>query len=153
MPEGRIDAAFLARGVAPAGGPTNEAVPSGGATLMDTSAPAESPLRALIYQSCRSAMSSGGKAAAPSWVLEFEPRSPSLPDPLMGWSSSADTLGKVRLKFPSSKAAIAYARQRRIVATVIKPHRPKLIIRSYASNFIGKGAVGVSGRVSQPDDG
>jgi hypothetical protein len=70
----------------------------------------------------------------------------------MDWSSSADTLAQVRLEFPSREAAIVYAHQNGIAATVVAPHRPKPIVRSYASNFIGKGAVGVSGRVNQPDD-
>jgi hypothetical protein len=86
-------------------------------------------------------------------MLEFEERSSSLPDPLMGWSSSRDTLGFVRIKFPSCEDAVAYARRHGITATVAKPHRPKLVIRSYASNFMGKVAVGVSGRVNLPDDG
>jgi hypothetical protein len=66
-------------------------------------------------------MSSGSKAAKPFWVLEFERRSPSLPDPLMGWSSSADTLAQVRLEFPSREAAIVYAHQNGIAATVAAP--------------------------------
>lgn len=112
-----------------------------------------SRVQAVIYEPCRSAMSSGGKAARASWVLEFERRSPSLPDPLMGWSSSADTLAQIRLKFPSREAAVAYARRNGIAATVIEPHRPQQIIRSYASNFIGIGVVRVSGPVSQRHDG
>lgn len=108
---------------------------------------------AVIYQPCRSAMSSGGKAARPVWVLAFAPESPSLPDPLMGWSSSADTRAQIRLEFPSCEEAVAYARRKGIAATVAAPHRPKPMIRSYASNFIGQGAVGVAGRVGRPDDG
>lgn len=107
-------------------------------------------VRALIYQPCRSTMSSGGKASAQPWVLEFESRSPSLPDPLMGWSSSIDTLAQVQLNFPSREAAIAYARRSGLATTVIEPQRYKRVIRSYASNFVGEGAVGVSGRVTQP---
>jgi len=56
----------------------------------------------------------------------------------MGWPSSADTLAQVRLEFPSREAAIVYAHQNGIAATVAAPHRPKPIVRSYASNFIEK---------------
>ncbi|HKT18384.1 MAG TPA: ETC complex I subunit [Stellaceae bacterium] len=147
MPEGRMDASF-ARNLVPV-----ESAAGGAATLIGAPAQAESAPRALIYQPCRSAMSSGGKATPQFWVLEFEPQSPSIPDPLMGWSSSADTLAQTRLKFPSREAAIAYASRNAIAARVVEPHRPKLAFRSYASNFIGKGAVGVSGRVGLPDNG
>src|SRR5579875_2687433 len=55
---------------------------------------------AWIYQPARSVTQSG-RASARRWVLRFEPREPSVPDPLMGWSSSGDTLQQVELKFPS----------------------------------------------------
>lgn len=153
MPEGRMDPSLFARGAAPAESVADET--AAGAAAAPAGAPAQAELspRAVIHQPCRSAMSSGGKAALQSWVLEFERQSPSIPDPLMGWSSSADTLAQIRLKFPSREAAIAYARRNGIAAAIIEPHRPKLVIRSYASNFIGQGAVGVSGRVGLPDDG
>jgi hypothetical protein len=153
MPEGRMDASLFARSAAPAESVADET--AAGAAAASTGVQAQTALspRAVIYQPCRSAMSSGGKAASQSWVLEFERQSPSIPDPLMGWSSSADTLAQIRLKFPSREAAIAYASRKGIAATVIEPHRPKLVIRSYASNFIGQGAVGVSGRVGLPDEG
>lgn len=114
--------------------------------------PASGP-RALIYQPCRSAMASGGKARARPWVLEFERRSPSIPDPLMGWSSSEGTPSQIRLRFPSREASIAYACRNGINATVVPPHPPKPILRSYASNFIGGGTAGVYGRFVPPDDG
>lgn len=139
MPEGRMDAAFLVCNAATAESAANEIAASNAADPL---------LRGVIYQPCRSAMSSGGKAAPPYWILEFERQSSSLPDPLMGWSSSADTLGQVRLKFPSREAAIAHARRHGIAATVIEPRRPRPTIHTYASNFIGERAVGVSGRVT-----
>ena len=70
----------------------------------------------------------------------------------MGWSSSKDSLSQVQLKFPSREAAVAYARRNGIAATMVEPHLPKLIIRSYASNFIGKRSTGVRGRMGPPDD-
>jgi hypothetical protein len=39
----------------------------------------------------------------------------------MDWSSSADTLAQVRLEFPSREAAIVYAHQNGIAATVAAP--------------------------------
>src|SRR5512146_1068341 len=81
--------------------------------------------RAVIYQPSRSAMMSGGKAAARHWVLEFDQRSPSVPDPLMGWSSSKDTMTQLRLEFASREAALAYARRKGFEVAVIEPNRAK----------------------------
>jgi NADH dehydrogenase len=107
--------------------------------------------RAVIYQPSRSAMMSGGKAAARHWVLEFDQRSPSVPDPLMGWSSSKDTMTQLRLEFASREAALAYARRNGFEVAVIEPNRAKPPSRSYAANFLGGGGAGVSGYRIAPD--
>jgi hypothetical protein len=107
--------------------------------------------RAVIYQPTRSAMMSGGKAAARHWVLEFDQRSPIVPDPLMGWSSSKDTMAQLRLEFTSCEAALAYARRNGFEAAVIEPNRAKPPSRSYAANFLGGGGAGVSGYRIAPD--
>jgi hypothetical protein len=48
-------------------------------------------MRARIYQPARTAMQSG-TAKTHQWVLEFTPASEREIDPLMGWTSSSDTL-------------------------------------------------------------
>ncbi|HBM61284.1 MAG TPA: ETC complex I subunit, partial [Citreicella sp.] len=58
-------------------------------------------------------------------------------DPLMGWTSSADTQSQVRLRFDSKEAALAYARENGIEAVVTEPHKrkPNVRARGYAENF------------------
>ncbi|MFN3294897.1 MAG: ETC complex I subunit, partial [Gemmobacter sp.] len=62
-------------------------------------------MRARIYQPARNAMQSG-TAKTRDWVLEFAPADAREIDPLMGWTSSADTQRQVRLRFPSQEAAL-----------------------------------------------
>ncbi|PKP82289.1 MAG: ETC complex I subunit [Alphaproteobacteria bacterium HGW-Alphaproteobacteria-2] len=93
-------------------------------------------MRARIYRPARNAMQSG-TANVRRWVLEFYPEAARSIDPLMGWTSSADTNQQVRLRFDSSKAALAYAREHGIDAVVEEPHRRKPVIRpqGYGENF------------------
>ena len=63
---------------------------------------------ARIYRPAKTAMQSG-KAKTRDWLLEFEPASARTVDPLMGWTSSDDMNGQVRLSFETSDEAIAYA--------------------------------------------
>jgi len=62
----------------------------------------------VIYQPAKSAMTSG-RGGTKRWLLEFEPRSAPLIEPLMGWTGNTDPRGQVRLSFPSREAAVAYA--------------------------------------------
>ncbi|QYX55845.1 ETC complex I subunit [Roseovarius sp. SCSIO 43702] len=91
---------------------------------------------ARIYQPARTAMSSG-TAKTKKWVLEFVPQTPREVDPLMGWTSSSDTQAQVRLRFPTKKAALAYAEEQGIDAVVLEPTRRKPNIRpgGYGENF------------------
>jgi hypothetical protein len=89
---------------------------------------------ARIYQPAKSAMQSG-KATTRDWVLEFEPASARVPDPLMGWTSSTDMNGQVRLVFETSEEAVAYAQRHGIAFQLIANKAPKPIIKAYADNF------------------
>lgn len=93
-------------------------------------------MRARIYQPSRSATQSGA-AKTRSWVLEHAPQSAREVDPLMGWTSSSDTQTQVRLRFDSCEAALAYARDHGIEATVVQPQkrRPNIRARGYGENF------------------
>lgn len=93
-------------------------------------------MRARIYRPARSAMQSG-TANARQWILEFEPQTPRELDPLMGWTSSADTRAQVRLRFETEEAALAYAREHGIDATVERPKRRQPVVRprGYGENF------------------
>ena len=93
-------------------------------------------MRARIYQPARNAMSSGmGKTKV--WVLEYAADETRELDPLMGWTGSSDTQSQVRLKFQSKEAALDYAKEHGIEATVADPHKRKPNIRAggYGENF------------------
>lgn len=93
-------------------------------------------MRARIYQPARNAMSSGmGKTKV--WILEYAADEARDIDPLMGWTGSSDTQSQVRLKFQSKAAALDYAKEHGITATVTEPHKRKPNIRAggYGENF------------------
>ncbi len=89
---------------------------------------------AIIYRPSKTAMQSG-RGRVGTWVLEFEPGSPKVPDPLMGWTGSADTRRQVRLCFASREAAAAYAERSGLSFRIQEPHARVLQRRSYAENF------------------
>ena len=61
-------------------------------------------MRARIYKPAKTAMQSG-TAKTQDWVLEFAPEQARQIDPLMGWTSSADTQTQVKMTFDSKDAA------------------------------------------------
>ncbi len=89
---------------------------------------------ARIYRPARNAMQSG-KANTKDWVLEFEPASARVPDPLMGWTSSTDMDGQIRLAFESRDEAVAYAQRHGIPFQLSEPKEQRRIIKAYADNF------------------
>jgi hypothetical protein len=89
---------------------------------------------ARIYRPAKTAMQSG-HAKTREWVLEFEPETARLPDPLMGWSQSRDMNGQIRLHFATEAEAIAYAQTHGIPFRVTEPKPAKRFIKAYADNF------------------
>ena len=89
---------------------------------------------ARIYKPTRNAMQSG-RANSKDWMLEFEPASARTSDPLMGWTSSSDMNGQVRLTFETQEEAIAYAQRHGIAFQLFEPREPRRIIKAYADNF------------------
>ena len=89
--------------------------------------------KAKIYIPSKTATQSGlGKED--KWILEFESKDTSI-NPLMGWESSNDTMGEVKLEFSTKDKAIEYAKNNNISYKVIQPNKRKFIIKSYAENF------------------
>ncbi len=90
---------------------------------------------ARIFRETKSAMQSGPGRQA--WILEFEPREAKLPDPLMGWYGSGDTLSQLRMTFPTRDEAIAFARQNGIAfeAEAEPPGAGPMKPKSYSDNF------------------
>ncbi len=89
---------------------------------------------ARIYQPAKTAMQSG-TAKTNDWVLDFEPVSPRETDPLMGWTSSADMVQQIALRFSTKNEAIAYATRNGIPYRVHDPHGRKPSKKAYADNF------------------
>ena len=91
-------------------------------------------MRARIYKPAKNSMQQGN-ARSKLWLLEFEPESAKVPDPLMGWTSSDDMRQQVVLEFDTSAEAVAYAEQHGIAFQVFEPHAPKPRPKSYSDNF------------------
>ena len=93
-------------------------------------------MRARIYQPARTAMQSG-TAKTHEWVLEYDQSDAREIDPLMGWTSSADTQTQVRLRFKTRDEAEAYARERGLEFDVLAHHtrKPNIRPRGYGENF------------------
>ena len=91
-------------------------------------------MTARIYQRPKNAMQSG-KAHLDEWILEFEPAEAKQPDPLMGWAGSGDMQQQVRLNFPTSVEAVAYAERYGIEARVHPTPPRRLKLQAYADNF------------------
>ena len=89
---------------------------------------------ARIFKPARTAMQSG-KGNTREWVLEFEPQNATRPEPLIGYTSSADTLSQVKLRFNSLEEAEAYAKREGIAYRVQKPREPAVQRNAYSDNF------------------
>ncbi len=89
---------------------------------------------ARISRPAKSAMQSG-HARSRDWLLEFEPASARSPDPLMGWSSSSDMNGQVRMSFETREEAVAYAQAHGIAFELIPAKSQRQIVKAYADNF------------------
>ena len=91
-------------------------------------------MQVRIYQPPKTAMQSG-RANTTRWLLEFEPEAARQVEPLMGWTSSRDTKGQIRLWFDSAEEAIAYATKHGLMYALEAPREKKLKSKAYADNF------------------
>ena len=116
-------------------------------------------MQVRIYKPAKTAMQSGQRNTK-EWLLESEP-APKEIDPLMGWTSSRDTMQQVKLYFATLEEATAYAKKeglalhRRAAACAarqaqglrrqlrLQPHRPldALSVRRGVLAFAGHGAL------------
>ena len=89
--------------------------------------------KAKIYIPSKTATQSGlGKEE--KWILEFDTKDTTT-NPLMGWESSSDTLGEIKMEFTTKEKAIEYAKNNDIIYKVIEPNKKRFVIKSYAENF------------------
>ena len=78
-------------------------------------------------------MQSGNKNSN-KWFLEFFTNDTGI-NPLMGWESSTDTLGEIKLEFSDKNLAIEYAKKNKINYEIIEPKERKMVKKSYSDNF------------------
>jgi hypothetical protein len=90
--------------------------------------------QARILKPAKTAMSSG-TAKTKQWILEYGQVTRRDPDPLMGWSSAADTLNEIRLHFATLEEAKAYADANGLDYSVEEPHAKRIKPKAYADNF------------------
>ena len=76
-----------------------------------------------------------GTAKTHRWLLEFVPESQRAIDPLMGWTSSSETLTQLKLWFDSREDAEAYARTHGLAFVVDEPKEAQRRTVSYSDNF------------------
>ena len=89
--------------------------------------------KAKIYIPSKTPTQSGlGKEE--KWILEFDTKDTTT-NPLMGWESSSDTLGEIKMEFTTKEKAIEYAKNNDIIYKVIEPNKKRFVIKSYAENF------------------
>lgn len=70
------------------------------------------------------------------WVLEYVLECARRPDPLMGWTSAADTNNQVRLRFASREQATAFAQRNSWQYTIQAEHVRRSHPVNYADNFL-----------------
>ena len=91
-------------------------------------------MHARIYSPAKTAMQSG-KGKTGLWLLEFDRASAKSVEPLMGYTSSADTNTQVKLSFSSKEEAVAYAEKYGLPFRVVEPKTSKRRKVAYADNF------------------
>ena len=91
-------------------------------------------MKVRIYKPSKNAMQSG-RAKARLWYIEPELQSARTPEPLMGWTSSEDTLNQIRLKFESADAAVQYAERQGWEYSFDAEQIRRVVPRNFADNF------------------
>ncbi len=91
-------------------------------------------MKARIYKPSKSAMQSGRSKTA-GWVLEYESETARMPEPLMGWTASGDTMNQLRLKFPTMEEAVSYAEKSGLEFTIQPERKARIKPRNYGDNF------------------
>ena len=91
-------------------------------------------MQVRIFRPAKTAMQQG-RAGTKDWIVEFEPEQARRVEPLMGWTSSADTKGQLRLHFATREEAVAYAKKQGLMYLVEEPEERAPRPKAYADNF------------------
>ncbi|EJF88691.1 ETC complex I subunit [Bartonella tamiae] len=89
---------------------------------------------ARIFSPAKTAMQSG-KAKTGYWILQFEPSEAKMIEPLMGYTSSADTKSQIRIEFKTQQEAVSFATRNGIPFKIEEPHEATRKRVSYSDNF------------------
>merc|ERR1711972_829330 len=89
--------------------------------------------RVRIFMPAKNAMQSGSHNTH-HWMMEFETQE-RWENPLMGWSSSADPLGNMQVKFTHKEDAIKFVEKNGWSYHIEEPNLRKPKTKSYGSNF------------------
>jgi hypothetical protein len=90
--------------------------------------------KAIIYQPCKSAMQSGTNKSR-CWYLEYASAERHI-DPIMGWTSSADTSSQLKLKFATLQEAEEYAKLKQLSYDIMMPNQKRYkSSRPYTKNY------------------
>lgn len=76
-----------------------------------------------------------GHAKTKNWILEYIPTSARIPEALIGWVSSHDTLNQVRIHFECKEDAISFAQKHDFEYTLSESNDRKVKPRNYGDNF------------------
>lgn len=87
-----------------------------------------------IYRPAKTATQSG-HAKSERWLMELESEKPREIEPLMGWTSSADTRTQVTLSFATKEDAISYAQRQGLAYIVVEPQETTRRTMAYSDNF------------------
>ncbi|XP_070542296.1 NADH dehydrogenase [ubiquinone] iron-sulfur protein 4, mitochondrial-like [Ptychodera flava] len=88
---------------------------------------------ARIFVPAMNAMQSGSNNTH-QWAIEFETRE-RWENPLMGWSSSADPLSNVMVRFNSKEDAVRFAEKHGWRYEIEEKRTPRMRPKSYGANF------------------
>ena len=91
-------------------------------------------MKVRIFRPSKTAMQSA-RGKAKLWQIEPELESARVPEPLMGWVSSEDTLNQVRLRFATAEEAVRYAEKNGWIYSLDEALDRKVTPRNYGDNF------------------
>ncbi len=91
-------------------------------------------MTARIYRPAPNAMQSG-RGNSKAWLLEYAPATAREIEPLMGYTSSADTRTQIRLTFDTLEDATAYAERNGIPYQVLPEQKSSPKRTVYSDNF------------------
>ena len=75
-----------------------------------------------------------GVGKSKKWLLEYYTKDSKI-SPLMGWESTDDTLGEIKLNFSSKEKAVEYAKKNNINYDLFEPKKKEFVLKSYSDNF------------------